>query len=78
MNIPGFVWTAVLALIPLLVQWLEGDYFSSQKWVSVAILVLLGIGKLIEVFRPQLTDDVGTRGLAAGPGRSRVRRFLLG
>ncbi len=74
MQIPGFVWTAVLALIPLLVQWLMGDYFAGQPWVSLVVIVLGFVAKLLELYRP-----AQVRGLEAADAEpSKLRRFLLG
>lgn len=71
-KIPGFVWTAILALIPLLVQWLQGEYFAAQTWVSVAIIVLGALAKLLEVYRPAQPQ---ARDMEPS---SKARRFLLG
>lgn len=80
MQIPGVVWTAVLALIPLLVQWLSGDYFAGQPWVSLAVIVLGFVAKLIEVYAPlaSATRDAGFESAYAKPAPSNVRRVLLG
>lgn len=76
MKVPGFLWTAVLALIPLLIQWLEGDYFSGQTWVSIAVLVLGFAGKAIELYLAQ-KRAVGYESFGGAP-ESRVKRFLVG
>jgi hypothetical protein len=75
MKVPGFLWTAVLALIPLLIQWLEGDYFSGQTWVSIAVLVLGFTAKAIELYLAQ-KRAVGFESFTAP--ESRVKRFLVG
>lgn len=74
-TVPGFVWTAILALIPLLIEWLQGDYFGAQGWVSVTIIVLGFVAKLIEVYRMQ--SGVTLRGIG-GDERSARSRFLWG
>lgn len=76
MKIPGFLWTAVLALIPLLIQWLEGDYFTGQTWVSIAVLVLGFAAKAIELYLAQ-KRAVGYESFGGVP-ESRVKRFLVG
>jgi hypothetical protein len=76
MQIPGFVWTAILALIPLLVQWLQGEYFTGQTWVSLAVIILGFLAKLIELYRLQPPRAGLESTLEAEP--SKVRRFLLG
>lgn len=76
MKIPGFLWTAVLALIPLLIQWLEGDYFTEQTWVSIAVLVLGFAAKAIELYLAQ-KRAVGYESFGGAP-ESRVKRFLVG
>jgi len=76
MKIPGFLWTAVLALIPLLIQWLEGDYFTGQTWVSIAVLVLGFAAKAIELYLAQ-KRAVGYESFGGAP-ESRVKRFLVG
>lgn len=75
MQIPGFVWTAILALIPLLVQWLQGEYFSGQTWVSLAVIILGFLAKLIELYRMQPRAGLEST-FEAEP--SKMRRFLLG
>ena len=40
MRVPGFLWTAILALIPLLIEWLGGDYFTGQQWVPWVVIAL--------------------------------------
>jgi hypothetical protein len=76
MKVPGFLWTAVLALIPLLIQWLEGDYFTGQTWVSIAVLVLGFAAKAIELYLAQ-KRAVGYESFGGAP-ESRVKRFLVG
>ena len=77
MKIPGFLWTAVLALIPLLIQWLEGDYFTGQTWVSIAVLVLGFAAKAIELYLAQ-KRAVGFETYVSDQPESRVKRFLVG
>ena len=55
MQIPGFAWTAALALIPLLINWLGGDYFVGQSWVPWAVVVLGAVAKFIALYREQRT-----------------------
>lgn len=74
-QVPGFLWTALLALIPLLVTWLQGDYFAGQQWVAIAIIALGALAKLIEVTRAPVAQ---ARDVFAAPGRSTFSRFLLG
>ena len=75
-QVPGFLWTAAIALLPLLAQWIQGDYFSGQAWVSVAVIVIGALLKLLEVYRP---TDAQTREVLDAPARpSKARRFLLG
>lgn len=76
MKVPGFLWTAVLALIPLIVEWLQGDYFTGQTWVSIAVLVLGFAAKAIELYLAQ-KRAVGYESFGSVP-ESRVKRFLLG
>lgn len=83
MQVPGVVWTAVLALIPLLIQWLSGDYFADQPWVSLAVILLGTIAKLIEVYAPredkrEIVSGVAFESAYAPHEPSKVRRFLLG
>ena len=49
MQVPGFLWTAVLALIPLLIQWIGGDYFAGRAG-TWAIVVLGFLAKAIELY----------------------------
>lgn len=78
MQVPGFLWVAILALIPLVIQWLQGDYFSGQTWVSFAVIVLGFFAKLIEVYRAEKTTPT-VRGLErATPTASKAVRFWLG
>lgn len=70
------MWTAVLALIPLIVEWLQGDYFSGQTWVSIAVLVLGFAAKAIELYIAQ-KRAVGYESFSSVP-ESRVKRFLVG
>jgi len=76
-QVPGFMWTAVIALIPVLIQWLQGEYFSGQTWVAFAIILLGALLKFIEVYRAQVAADAQPRGLYSAPP-SKARRFLLG
>jgi F0F1-type ATP synthase assembly protein I len=78
MQIPGFVWTAVLALIPLLIQWLSGDYFAGQPWVSLVVIVLGFVAKLVELYAPREDVRAGFESAYAQPKPGKVRRFLLG
>lgn len=50
-RVPGFIWVAILALIPLLIQWLNGEYFAGQAWVSFAAIALSFIASLIKAYR---------------------------
>ena len=78
MQIPAFVWTALLALIPLLVNWLGGDYFGGQGWVAWAVLALGGLAKAIALYREQdARQGFATRELAA-PHRRAWLRWLIG
>ena len=85
MQVPGFLLTALLALIPLLVQWLGGDYFAGQAWVPWAVIALGFAGKLIEMLaaqkraaaRPALPETFFESAAVAAP-ESPARRFLLG
>jgi len=76
MKVPGFLWTAVLALIPLIVEWLQGDYFSGQTWVSIVVLVLGFAAKAIELYLAQ--RQTGGFETYAPVSESRVKRFLVG
>lgn len=80
MQIPGFLWTAILALIPLLVQWLGGDYFATEQWVPWAVMTLGLIAKVIELARAQAAPEGKWFYPAARPVAplAFVRRFLLG
>lgn len=79
MQIPGVVWTAVLALIPLLIQWLSGDYFAGQPWVSLAVILLGTVAKVIEMYAPRAeVRGVGFESAYAPREPGKVRRFLLG
>lgn len=83
-RVPGFIWLAVLALIPLLIQWLNGEYFAGQAWVSFVIVTLGFIGNLIKAY--QLMEDERTL-ISNGVARSSdsgdgvgfpYKTFLLG
>jgi len=81
MQVPGFLWTALLALIPLLIQWLGGDYFAGQQWVPWAVVALGFIAKLVELYgRGQTPAPAQMREAAPGGAApaSKVWRFLLG
>ena len=78
MKVPGFLWTAVLALIPLIVEWLQGDYFSGQTWVSVVVLILGFVAKALELYLASRQPAAGLEAYANAPEPSQVRRFLLG
>lgn len=77
-QIPGFVWVAVLALIPLLVQWLQGEYFAGQTWVSIAVIALGALAKLIEVLAAQEQTRIRADAYGAPPTGFPWRRFMLG
>lgn len=47
---PAVIWTAVLALIPLLIEWLQGDYFAGEDWVLLAVALLTITARFIEVY----------------------------
>jgi len=81
MQVPGFLWTAVLALIPLLIQWIGGDYFAGQAWVPWAIVVLGFIAKAIELYRLQVApqqQQFESFTERAESNSTKVKRFLLG
>lgn len=77
-RLPGFVWTALIALIPLLVTWLQGAYFAGQQWTAIVIIALGALAKLIEVTRSQPADATARDAFSAAPSRSAFNRFLLG
>lgn len=79
MQVPGFVWVAILALIPLLVQWLQGEWFQGQLWASLAVLILGFVTKLIELYRSMGTGR-SLEAMTADDGQSAslLRRFLFG
>lgn len=84
MKIPGFLWTALLALIPLLIQWLGGDYFTGQSWAPWVIMALGFVAKAVEMWRQQ--HQLAGRWTYPAPDShvisetrwARWRRFLLG
>jgi len=80
MQVPGFLWTAVLALIPLLVQWLGGDYFDGQSWVPWAIMALGLVAKAIELAREQAAAERPSIRIVGEepPAGFSLRRLLLG
>lgn len=53
---PAMIWTAVLALIPLLIQWLQGDAFKGEDWVLLAVALLTLAARFIEVYVAQLQE----------------------
>ena len=78
MQVPGFLWTAVLALIPLLITWIGGDYFAGQAWVPWAIVVLGFVAKAIELYRVSRKPAAGFEAYEDVPKSLRAKRFLLG
>lgn len=81
MQIPGFLWTAILALIPLLVGWLGGDYFAGQGWVAWVVIVLGGVLKALELYREQHGSQARmTSSKRAAPPATEhpLRKFWLG
>jgi uncharacterized membrane protein len=81
MQIPGFLWTALLALIPLLIQWLGGDYFTGQAWVPWLIVILGFIAKAIELYRLQVApqqQQFESFTERDETNSTKVKRFLLG
>lgn len=79
MKVPGFLWTAVLALIPLLIEWLGGDYFGGQQWVPWAVIVLGFVAKLIEMLRARPVEELPFEAAITDQVLGgRLRRFFLG
>lgn len=77
MQVPGFLWTAILALLPLIITWLGGDYFAEQAWVPWVVLVLGFVAKAIEQARADGGATPRLRVVGEGDS-SKLRRFLLG
>ena len=49
MRLPG---VAYVALITVMIGWLQGDWFADQIWIPAAVIILGAIAKLIEVYLP--------------------------
>ena len=73
MQIPGWLWTLALALIPVVVDWLSTGELSASPWVPGAIILLGAVAKLIELAVTPEPMRYATKRPA-----SFARRFLLG
>lgn len=78
MQIPGIVWTAILAAIPLVVQFLSGEVFAGQAWVSGAVLILGLVARLIEVYAPKQPVTKAYKPGDRFPTRGNLSRLLFG
>jgi len=79
MRVPGFLWTAILALIPLLIEWLGGDYFTGQQWVPWVVIALGFVAKLIEMLRVRPVEELPFEtAITDEVFEGRIRRFFLG
>ena len=72
--LPGTLIVAVIALIPELIQWLQGDWATDQLWAPGLVILLGAALKLVELYRP---PPAGGRAVDARPA-PRWRRWLLG
>ena len=75
-TLPGTVVVAVIALIPELIQWLQGDWGADMLWAPGVVILLGAALKLVELYRPQPSIRAGAARVAAPV--SRLRRWLLG
>ena len=75
-TLPGTVVVAVIALIPELIQWLQGGWAIDQLWAPGVVILLGAALKLAELYRPPPSIRAGVARVAAPA--SRLRRLLLG
>lgn len=78
-SAPGFIWVAILAIIPLLIQWINGEYFAGQAWVSFAAIALSFVAGLIKAYLEMEEQKSATsRSLGAQKVKFPYRTFFLG
>ena len=75
-KLPGTLIVAVIALIPELIQWFQGDWAADMLWAPGAVILLGAALKLVEMYRPPSVVRAGAARVAAPV--SRLRRWLLG
>jgi len=73
-KLPGAFWTTLLALIPVIVNLLQGEGLAGELWVPGVIILLGAIAKLAEVY---VTPPPPTRSLNQR-APSTAARFLFG
>ena len=74
MQIPGWSWTLLIALIPPVVDWLQHGEFSASPWAPAALILLGAIAKLVEL----AVTSSAKRYAAVQRPASFARRFFFG